>query len=106
MSVPSLAVTAVGPLTKIKKISSSLAMSTPSLAVTADGELENKNYWLACDVCALVGHDRHSACHLHTKKKNYSLAGNVYVLVGHDRRWQGGKYDLLARLQCLRPRWP
>ncbi len=43
-------------------------MSTPSLAVTADGELENENYWLACDVCTLVGHDRHLACHLHKKK--------------------------------------
>jgi hypothetical protein len=40
------------------------AMSTPSLAVTADGELESENYWLACDVCTLVGHDCHLACHL------------------------------------------
>jgi hypothetical protein len=56
-------------------------MSTPSLAATADGELENEYYWLACDVCALVGRDRHSACHLNNEK-------------------------LFARRRCLRPRWP
>jgi hypothetical protein len=54
-------------------------MSAPLLAVTADGELENENYWLACDVCALVGRDRHSACHLHNE--NYWLACNVCALV-------------------------
>jgi hypothetical protein len=46
------------------KIICSPAISMPLLAVTADGGLENKNYL---------------------------LAGNVYALVGHDRRWRAGK---------------
>jgi hypothetical protein len=59
------------------------AMSMPSLAVTADGELENEYYWLTCDVCALVGRDRHLACR--SNNENYWLACNVRALVGHDR---------------------
>jgi hypothetical protein len=56
------------------------AMPTPLLAMTADGALESENYWLACDVRALIGRDCHLACHLN--------------------------YKLFARRQCLRPRWP
>ncbi len=58
-------------------------MSTPSLAVTADGELENEYYWLACNVCTLVGRDRHLACR--SNNENYWLACNVRALVGRDR---------------------
>ncbi len=64
MSAPSLAVTAIRLAVYTKKKFGSPAMSVPSLAATAEGELDNENSWLACNVCALVGRDRHSACRL------------------------------------------
>jgi hypothetical protein len=63
MSAPSLAETAIWLAASTKKKQIGLpVMSAPLLAATADGELDNENYWLACNVCALVGSDRHSAC--------------------------------------------
>ncbi len=107
MSAPSLAKTAIRLAASTKKKIGLPAMSAPLLVATADGELDNENYWLACNVCTLVGRDRHSACRVNKQKKVSSSAMSAPSLAATaDGELDNENWKVLACLRCLRPRWP